>query len=985
MSLAPVTTEFVGRQSELSALIERLERSQLGSGDAVLIRAAAGLGKSRLCAEILQIATKRGIVGLSGHCLEGGGIPYLPFAEIVDCAIAAFDNEEVRASAAGAAGQDLMYIAPALRDVLPDLEPTPGRPHELERQSLFAAVREFLGRLARISPLLLVIEDAHWLDDASALLLRYLIRMAKGRPMLIVITSRTGADAAMEVDAVQAEVVRQTPDGVITLGELSLPEVETMIAGLVGRAPPSYVASALYERIGGNPLFVEQVVNHLVDENKLFDERDRWIELTSFDALPLPGTVRSAIEQRLDGLGPEAERLIAVAAVAGRRAEYELVATVSKLSANDLLEAVESAERSQLIVIERRRVGLELQFRHDLIRQVALDKMSLPRKQELHLALASAIESRNEAAAGGFEQDLTYHYLESGSRPHAELALKYLRVAAQRAVAATAFEDAARLYAEGVDLIPASEPTNRCEMLLLLGEARKRVSDSDLARAAFEEAARLAEELDDSNLYARAALGYARSWPTVGTVDQRAVRLLSVAIDMVPPAQLDLRAQLMSRHALQILYGGKPSEVLHRARAAVDAARMAGNPVTLARSLQVLHVAMWQPEHLFERLAIATEIIDLASAMRDPTVALWGLRPRIADLMELGDIPAAEADINAYERGAAATRQPIFLWQAAVRKATFAIFQGRLDEGERLAQRALELGRQAEGQNLIAAFGGQLLVIRWQQGRLAELRSLIESSRENQPGVALWTAVLAFIESESGNQSRASALFEELAKDRFEAASREDSGLVVLVLCSLVCAGLGDGLRAEQLYERLLAYEGRNIVVSEGVASVGAAALYLGMLSAAARRLEDAERHFRDAIEFNGKMGGKPWMAHALFELAVLLLKQRRAGDRREASELLRKALGVARDTGMRRLQDRIERVQRSHQRLSSERPDGLTRRECEVLLLVAEGRSTKEISERLVLSERTTARHITNIYAKIGARNRVEASAYALQYVRDA
>jgi DNA-binding NarL/FixJ family response regulator len=132
-------------------------------------------------------------------------------------------------------------------------------------------------------------------------------------------------------------------------------------------------------------------------------------------------------------------------------------------------------------------------------------------------------------------------------------------------------------------------------------------------------------------------------------------------------------------------------------------------------------------------------------------------------------------------------------------------------------------------------------------------------------------------------------------------------------------------------------------------------------------------------------MGARPWLAHAQFELATLLLKQRRAGDRREASELLRKALGVARETGMRRLQDRIEHVQRSHKRLSSERPDGLTRRECEVLLLVAEGRSTKEISEQLVLSERTTARHITNIYAKIGARNRVEASAYALQHVRDA
>ena len=121
------------------------------------------------------------------------------------------------------------------------------------------------------------------------------------------------------------------------------------------------------------------------------------------------------------------------------------------------------------------------------------------------------------------------------------------------------------------------------------------------------------------------------------------------------------------------------------------------------------------------------------------------------------------------------------------------IFHGRLDEGERLAQRALELGRQAEGQNLIAAFGGQLLVVRWQQGRTGELKPLIEASRKNEPGVALWAAVLAFIESESGRQAEARAQFEELAADRFESLTREDSGLVVLVLASLVCAVLGDG------------------------------------------------------------------------------------------------------------------------------------------------------------------------------------------------
>jgi DNA-binding CsgD family transcriptional regulator len=176
-------------------------------------------------------------------------------------------------------------------------------------------------------------------------------------------------------------------------------------------------------------------------------------------------------------------------------------------------------------------------------------------------------------------------------------------------------------------------------------------------------------------------------------------------------------------------------------------------------------------------------------------------------------------------------------------------------------------------------------------------------------------------------------------------------------------------------------YVGRNIVVSEGVASVGAASGYLGLLAATARRFDDAERLLRDAIEMNSRMGGRPWLARAQFQLARVLLTRRKSGDRRDAGQLIRAALGIARDGGYRSLQDEIEAFQRAHKRLTPDRPDGLTARETEVLALIASGKSTREISEALVLSARTTARHVTNIYAKIGARNRVEATAYALRH----
>jgi DNA-binding CsgD family transcriptional regulator len=589
-----------------------------------------------------------------------------------------------------------------------------------------------------------------------------------------------------------------------------------------------------------------------------------------------------------------------------------------------------------------------------------------------------------DTSNGDYDGDLAQHYLQARSDAGVEKTLRYVVAAAHRALMATAYEEAARLYAEAIALVPAPDAKRRCALLLQCGEARKRVSDSDLAREAFAAAAAIARETGDAEQLAAAALGFARSWPTVSSVDAEAVELLTAALDAMPAENGVIRSRIMSRRALQLLYCGDPPEVERIAREAVSASRASGDAMTLARALQVLHAALWQPAHLRERLGVATEIIDLAGTIGDESIALWGMRPRIADLMELGDVDAAGSDVATYERTAMATRLPIYLWQAAVRRAMIAIFHGHLADGERLAQRALELGRQAEGQNLIAAFGGQLLVIKWQQGKVEDLRSLITASRQNQPQVKLWAAVLAFIEAEAGNTTEARAQFDELASDRFASLPDEDTRLVVIALATLVCAALGDGIRAEQLYELLLPYEGRNIVVSEGVVCIGASSQYLGMLAATARRWPDAARHFEDAIDLNTQTGGRPWLARTGYEYARLLLARRQAGDRSHARELLRTSLGIARDTGMLGLQEKIEDVLRSHQRLVSDMPGGLTSREREVLRLIARGLSTREISEALVLSERTSARHITNIYAKIGVRNRVEASAYARQHELD-
>ena len=977
-------TPLVGRDTELAALHDLLDELAQAHGRFVLVGGEAGVGKTRVCEEAAARAVERGAIVLFGRCLEGDApLPYLPFLELIEEAARAVAPDAMR-QALGDSASHLAAIAPHLRVLFPDIAPMPPYLPEHERQYVFSALRDFLDRLSRQVPLVVVFEDIHWADESTLLLIRHLVPFVPSRQVLAFATyrpSETQAAASPQtsrsIETLVDQVRRSRAGAVMMLADLDHDDVGAMLSTMAGKPPPDDVTGNLYQLTGGNPFFVEQIVNHLVEEERLFDVRGGWALHTSSE-VDVPDTVRAVIDRRLQRTGDACSRVLAVAAAIGGSFDVDLLRRIAATDALRVDGALTEAEAAHLVTCERPGRFARFTFAHDLIRQTLLGRLTLSQRQRLHAEIAMALEALPDASNDERTGEIAYHRARAGDLVDGSGTLHYLQLAAARALSSTAFERASELYGLAAGYAAPDDPALRCDLLLNAAEASKRASDSEAAQTAFGEAAELARAVGDGRMLARAALGYGRSWPTISSVDTRAVALLEDALAALPSDDLAIRGRVYARLALQQLYGGSPRDVIAIAREGVAIARASGDPVTLARALQVLHVALWEPPYLEERLLVATEILECAAAAGDPAVAMMGHRPRIADLAELARMDETEAEIDAYERLATQVRQPIYDWLAAVRRAMFTIFQGRFDEGERLAQRSLELGQRAEGQNLAAAFGGQLLVIRWQQGRQEELRQLVSAARASQPDVKLWIAVMAFLESESGNTIAARAALDQLAEGRFDSLPNEDTRLVVLILATLVCSTLGDGLRSEELYELLLPYDGRNIVVSEGVACVGAAAHYLGLLSATARRWDDAARHFEDSIELNARTGGRPWLAQSQSQLARLLLTRRRPGDRVRARDLLRNALGIARDCGMRRLQESIEGMQRSHRKLEPERPGGLTDREAEVLRLIASGRSTREISERLVLSPRTTARHITNIYAKIGARNRVEATAYA-------
>ena len=313
-----------------------------------------------------------------------------------------------------------------------------------------------------------------------------------------------------------------------------------------------------------------------------------------------------------------------------------------------------------------------------------------------------------------------------------------------------------------------------------------------------------------------------------------------------------------------------------------------------------------------------------------------------------------------------------------------AIFAGRFEEGERLAQQALTIGRRLRGHDALGIFGVQMFTLRREQGRLQELAPVVRHFVQMSSEAATWRPGLALMYSELGLEQETRTEFEHLAAHDFADIPRDARWVACLVYLSEVCTFLGDARRAAVLYQCLLPHDGYTLVVGPTAACYGAAAYYLGRLAATMCRWEEAQRHFAAALAMNARMGAKPALAHTQYAYAKMLLAREQPDDRAPAMSLLDEALAISLELGMHTLEERVVALRagvRSRPRSPQSYPDGLTQREVEVLRLIAVGRSNRDIANVLFVSPNTVASHVRSILTKTSTANRTEAAAYARRH----
>jgi DNA-binding SARP family transcriptional activator/tetratricopeptide (TPR) repeat protein len=886
---------LVGRARELDLLDEWWGDAVTGTRQLALLAGDAGIGKTRLAAELGRRATDDGAIVLYGRFDEEALAPYQPVVEMVRGWSSGASLEPLRERLGiRAAELGILFgeFGPPPGD---DGEPGPqGHDADARRLRFFDAVAALLGETAGNAPIVLVFDDLHWADRPTLQLLRHLVRAPQPRRALLIGTYREAElEPGHPLHELIGDVRREGLLKRIELGGLAEPEVAELVAALgVPAAEPAFV-HALHGETEGNPFFIEEVVRHLRE-----GDHDLRSDVSLTEA-GVPDGVREVTARRLRRLCAESRQALQVAAVIGREFDYDVLEAVAPLHDDALVSALDEGVEAR-VLREAGPVG-RYAFSHALVRATLYDGLSQLRRARLHGRVGEAISRLRSADLDPHLPQLAHHFAQAAPVEQPERAIDFALAAARRADRLLAWEEAAQHYRAALrarELAGAPDDRIRAELLLALGASEDRAGMEDAARATFGTAAGTARRLGDVALLGRAALGFAGQWSILGRVDETRLELLEEALAGLGDEDSPLRARLLARLALELYYSGEPDRRLALSEDAVDLARRLGDPRTLATCLDARHYALWQPETVDERLEVAAELRLVAEQTGDPELELEGAGWTVVDLLELGDVQGADVQIAAATKLAEALQRPIWLWWSSLLRCTRAQLAGRFDEAERLAEATLEIGRHGQAENALNAYAQAMFNIRREQGRLAEVEPAVRGFIDLYPALVAWRPALGLLLIELGRTDEARAEFEALAEGGFD-LPRDANWLIAVTLLAEVCGALGDGARAEELYAVLEPYAGRNVVVGRAATCNGAASRLLGILAAAMRSWELAEGHFISALAMHERMGARPWVARTQLAYAEMLLTRRQRGDKARARELLADAVLIADALGM--------------------------------------------------------------------------------------
>jgi DNA-binding CsgD family transcriptional regulator len=604
------------------------------------------------------------------------------------------------------------------------------------------------------------------------------------------------------------------------------------------------------------------------------------------------------------------------------------------------------------------------------------DRLSASRKAEIHLLVAEALEARRPHGDGrAVLAALAHHYASAAPVGGVERAVDYNLLAADSAARALAFGEAEDRFRVVLEL-GVREPAERVDVMLRLGDACHRAGHADAALEAFRRAAELGRTLGDPEALARAAIGFEQAAWRPAMHDAESVELLDEAAAALQADDSELRALVLSGLARALELRGESSRAALARDESIAMSRRRSDRRTLGATLATAYWARGSSTNE-DVVGMLLEARDIGRELEDVEIEGEALSWLVPSYVVLCDHDDARESLGLLFGVARRLSEPFLLHVAEHYAAALALCDGDLETAEQAAVRSQEWGRLLTGRDASGTYAIQMFGLRREQARLAELAPVVRLLDADVRASA-WGPGLAALYAELGMVDEARREVRRILGEGL-GALRPSLWLASLVYLADACAALGDEEAAQVLYPELEAYAGSNVMIGHLVACYGAVDRYLGTTAAVLGDWDRAEDHFHAALALNTRLGARTWLAHTAHGYARMLLARNAGDDRSHARGQLGLALGLAQTIGLPGLARRASELGADVEPTPS-LPDGLSRREVEILVELARGRSNREIGRVLHISEHTAANHVRAILRKTRCANRTEAAAYALR-----
>ncbi len=988
----------------------------------MLLAGEAGVGKSRLVAEVRRLATRDYLPILEGHCLEHDLVfPYAPLIDALRAFLGSGRDQTLDATPAellGPLAAELVKLLPELALTIPNLQPAPTLDPEAEKRRLFEALLQFLTRLSRTQaarPLLLILEDIHWADETSLDFLHLLARRIAPLPILVLATYRR-EEVSPTLRQLLSHLGRQRLAHEVVLPPLTFDAVAQLLQAMfeTGNPVPATFLGTFYDLTEGNPFFIEEVVKSLIATSDIFYADGVW-DSKPLDELRVPHSVRDAVQQRTVQLSTAAHQILTLAAVAGRRFNFALLQQMTEYDEADLLAFIKELIAAQLVIEE---TAERFAFRHALTRQAVYAGLLGRERQILHRTIGETIERLYADAIETRVADLSYHFYAADEWGKV---LEYAPLAGEKALAFHTPRAAVEHFTRALTAARHWQQASLGDHLYRRrGLAYDILGEFELAKEDFETALDLAHAASARRGEWQTLLELGKLWASrnYNQANNYLRRALDLARLLDDPTAL---AQSLNWIGTWYLYTEQPHQARRCHQEALTLFQVLNDEIGIAQTFD--HLGMTHciggdqrqgAAHFKQAIALFQRLDDRQRLVMNLTsLSTCGVGVA-TDVMFPAAVSLAEC-INWNERAIQLARK--IGWRAgeayAVMSSGYALAaHGRYERTLTIGRHGLEIASEVEHRQrmclalrYLGALHLDLLALPTAQHHLEQSIALAQKTGSVfHANAALGHLILALILQDKMSESETllnDALTPNLPMDTIGqrwiwraqaefALAQGDPDQALQIADRLIASALppyNDTLPESARAERAQisdVQDARRVAVLPCLARVQGEAL------TALQRWSEAEATLlaaQDAAEAQ-ETPRLLWPIH--IALGQLYRTQRRHAKAKRAfaaaHHVIEAMAATVPDTKLRENFVRQATARFPYKQSATplqaakQAAGGLTRRERQVAVLVAQGKSNREIAQALFISERTVEGHVSNTLTKLNVTARTRIAAWVVE-----